>query len=406
MKIAIFTDVFLDISGGIVTSIRSQKNQLEKMGHTVYLFTPAFHRTDKEIADFAKKNIFIVPTCKVIRPTIPIARRPAIIEKWVLKNFPEVVDFDVFHVHYEAGCSIAGIRLAKKNKIRLVQTMHGREDVGVEDLIPAPFRFPAASLMNRFHSWYLPHSYKAKKDTNLATSRARARMWTMMVNHANQADVVITPSHHFGAKLREYGVNRVMDVVSNGVEDDFVTEKVPVRKLEPGEKLNIIWNSRLDGNKRIMEFLEALTMIKTPYSLEIFGDGLEEKKARHYAEKHHLNVKFNGHIERDLILEKMNKSQLSVLVSYHFDNQPMTLIEAEVRGMPVLICDPDMQEIMPRGGYALATGPEPACIAKAIDEIASHPERIEKMSETMLAHRDEKKQSIQIEKLLKIYQGK
>ena len=67
-----------------------------------------------------------------------------------------------------------------------------------------------------------------------------------------------------------------------------------------------------------MEFLEALTMVKTPYSLEIFGDGLEEKKARRYAEKHNLNVKFNGHIERDLILEKMNRSQLSVLVSYHF----------------------------------------------------------------------------------------
>jgi glycosyltransferase involved in cell wall biosynthesis len=231
-------------------------------------------------------------------------------------------------------------------------------------------------------------------------------MWTMMVNHANQADVVITPSHHFGAKLREYGVNRIMDVVSNGVEDDFVNEKVPVRELKSGEKLNIIWNSRLDGNKRIMEFLEALTLVKSPYFVSFFGDGLEEKKARRYAEKHKLNVKFNGRIERDLILEKMNKSQLSVLVSYHFDNQPMTLIEAEVRGMPVLICDPDMQEIMPRGGYALTTGPEPASIAKAIDELATHPERIAKMSETMLAHRDEKKQSIQIEKLLKIYQGK
>ena len=54
----------------------------------------------------------------------------------------------------------------------------------------------------------------------------------------------------------------------------------------------------------------------------------------------------------------------------------------------------------------LASGPEPAAIAKAIDDLAAHPERIEKMSETMLAHRDEKKQSIQIEKLLKIYQGK
>ena len=57
MKIAIFTDVFLDISGGIVTSIRSQKNQLEKMGHTVYLFTPAFHNTIMTFPNWKIKKI-------------------------------------------------------------------------------------------------------------------------------------------------------------------------------------------------------------------------------------------------------------------------------------------------------------------------------------------------------------
>ena len=64
-----------------------------------------------------------------------------------------------------------------------------------------------------------------------------------------------------------------------------------------------------------------------------------------------------------------------------------------------------MQEIMPSGGYVLAGGPEPADLAKAIDELYEHPERIAKMSEIMIKHRGEKKQSIQVEKLLKVYSG-
>ena len=295
MKIAFFSDVFLDASGGIVTSIRSQKTELENMGHEVYLFTAGFRRKKEEWKKFADKKIFIVPSCRFFfKPVMPIARRPAKVEKWILKNFPEIKDFDAFHVHYEAGCSIAGIRLAKKFNIRLVQTMHGREDIGVEDMIPAPFRWLVATLLNKFHSWYLPHTVKVPRDNECVTTRARSKMWSLMINHANQADVVLTPSKHFGATLKKYGVTRPMDVVSNGVEDKFVTEKVPVREYDKSKPLEIIWNSRLSKEKRIMEFLEALRMVKVPYHMETFGDGFDQKKAERYVKKYNMNVKIYG----------------------------------------------------------------------------------------------------------------
>lgn len=407
MKIAIFSDVFLDASGGIVTSVRAQKNELENLGHEVYLFTPGFWRKKSERQKFAKKNIFIVPSCKLFfRPVMPIARRPAKVEKWILKNYPEVKAFDVFHVHYEAGCSIAGIRLARKLGIRLVQTMHGREDIGVEDMVPAPFQLLAATLLNKFHSWYLPHYMKCERDDEMITTVARSKMWSLMINHANQADVVLTPSKHFGATLKKYGVTRPMDVVSNGVEDKFVTEKVPVREYDKKKPLEIIWNSRLSKEKRIMEFLEALRMVKTPYHMAAFGDGFDQKKAERYVKKYKMNVKIYGPTERDLILKEMNKSHLGVLVSYHFDNQPMTLVEAEVRGLPVLICDPNMKEVVPEGGYIFAEGPEPEKLAAAIDSLADNPGQIAKMSKVMIEKRVEKIQSKQVEKLIKVYQGK
>ena len=67
----------------------------------------------------------------------------------------------------------------------------------------------------------------------------------------------------------------------------------------------------------------------------------------------------------------------------------MTLVEAEAYGTPALICDPDMQEIMPRGGYILSRDESPAAMAEAIRQILDQPEKIQKMSEVMLKNRKE-----------------
>ena len=83
-----------------------------------------------------------------------------------------------------------------------------------------------------------------------------------MVNHANFADKVITPSKHFADRLKKYGVKKPITVVSNGVADETVTEinrrvrKINAsleRKLEEGDKLRIFWNSRLSREKRIID---------------------------------------------------------------------------------------------------------------------------------------------------------
>ena len=110
MKIAIFSDVYLDVPGGIVSSINAQKEGLEKAGHEVVIFSPGFAGRKRE------PGVYVVPTCKVLRLNkAPVAHRPGIVEKWILKQFPDFgKEFDLVHVHYEAGCSIAGMRLAKK----------------------------------------------------------------------------------------------------------------------------------------------------------------------------------------------------------------------------------------------------------------------------------------------------
>ena len=390
MKIAIFSDCYLDLTGGIVSSINAQKKALEARGHKVYVFSTGYRRTDAELAKLAREHIYVVPSCRLFfKGLTPVSRRPKVIEKWLVREFAELADFDVFYVHYEAGCSIAGLRLARRLGVPAVQVMHGREDMGVSAVIPWGLRTLVAEALNWFHSWYLPHPVKVARDGYLADTVAKARMWTLMVNHANSADMVVTPSEHFRKKLIHYGVSKPVEVLPNGYPDDKFPVEVSVKSLEEGETLRIIWHSRVQGEKRIMPFLEALKSVSGKWRMEVYGGGTELGKARRYARRHQLPVKFHGDVPFERLQGAIGRAHLDVLASYNYDTFGMTLIEAEAYGVPAFFCDPDLCEVVPAGGYVLADGPSPSEMAAALSELLAHPERVAKMSAVMRKHRSE-----------------
>lgn len=405
MKIAFFSDCYLDLTGGITTTINAQKKELERRGHTVEIFTSGYPRSDYEKEQLAKQHIFVVPSCKIFgRKLTPIARRPRVIENWILKNHQEIHDFDIFYIHYEAGCSIAGLRLGKELGIPSVQVMHGREDMGETNIIPFGLRTFVARSLNLFHSWYLPHHKFVERDDYLANSVAKARMWNIMVNHANFADIIVAPSEHFKQKLQHYGVTNDIEVVPNGVYDGYFEPNLAPRVFDGNEPLRIIWHSRVSAEKRIMTLLRALTEVKGEYRLDVYGGGGDYYRARRYVNERHLDVIFHGNTDFRSVYRKILNSHLDVLISHNFDTFGMTLIEAESAGVPTLFVDPDMKEIVPEGGYVFANNPSSTAIASAINDIFDHPDKIEKMSRILLAHRDEVRASRSVDKLEKIFE--
>lgn len=390
MKIAIFTDCFLDLTGGIRSSIKAQKTALEKNGHEVLIFSTGFPKTKQELKKLAREKIFLVPSCKLFfRGLTPVSRRPRIIEKWLLKNFPDLKEFDVFYIHYEAGCSIAGLRLGKKLNIPTVQVMHGREDMGETNIIPFGLRSFVAAALNLFHSWYLPHQITVRRDDFLANSYAKAKMWTLMVNHANFADLVLTPSEHFRQKLIHYGVKKEIKVFPNGFPDENFPKHPPMQDFKAGEELRIIWHSRVSAEKRMMPFLRALLKVNGKYRFDVYGGGGDFFRARRFARRHHLNVYFHGNVSFEKLAAAISNAHLDVLVSYNFDTFGMTLIEAEAYGVPVFFCDPDMKEVVPLGSFVMSKNETPAAMATALNDLINYPEKIAEMSKIMLLHRDE-----------------
>lgn len=398
MKIAIFTDLYLEVAGGIPSSIRAQKAELERMGHEVVVFCPGF--------SCSESGVVLVPTSKWLKVNgAPMARWPGVILRWLRQEWAKF-DFDVVHVHYEAGTSIAGVLYAREKGVPVVQTMHGREDMAIAVNVPHPFKTLVGLMLCFLHGRYLPHDVKVQTDAYLAPTVARAKMWALMVAQANAADIVLTPSEHFRKKLKHYGVKCQIVAVSNGVADKLVMRDWPIRRLARGEKLKMAWTSRVSREKRIIPFLNALMLLpEGTWEIEVFGVGNELRRVRKMIQRVGLEkqILLRGAVSHDELMRRMGEAHLAVMASYGFDTQGLTLLEAEAVGMPVFYCDPDMKEVVPKAGAICSAGPDAEVMAKALRRVIEKPKKIEEMSKVMLKRRGEVAQRVQIEKLLEVY---
>lgn len=425
LRIAIFTDVFLGIPGGIPSSIRAQKTALKSLGHQVTIFCPGTQQDFKNpLSQFGANcdpNIILVPTAKFLVNGAPFSKWTKYVTRFIEQKYPNLAEtFDLFHVHYEATTSMAGLLLAKKYGIKVIQTMHGREDMAIAINVPHPFKTLAATGINLIHRTTLkPIAKKSLKPDyqnteikNLAPTIARRQMWQMMVRQANLADQVITPSAHFAKKLQLFGVTRPISVISNGIADQEMTNFTPqVRSYQRSEPLRILWFSRLSKEKRILPFLESLKLAQElepnfRFIFTIIGDGNQMSKVRKFCRKHfdEASIKILGTIPHQEILQKYTEDQhLSIINSYQFDTQGLTILEAAACNLPVIYADPDMSEIVPNHGGLCAKSPAPRAMAELLLKIYHQPELIQKLSQNLAASEKTYLQSHQIEKLLKLY---
>ena len=425
LRIAIFTDVFLGIPGGIPSSIRAQKASLEALGHQVTIFCPG---TQKDYSNPLNKfganhdpNIILVPTAKFLVNGAPFSKWTKYVTRFIEQKYSNLTEtFDLFHIHYEATTSMTGLLLAKKYNIKVVQTMHGREDMAITINVPHPLKTLAATGINLVHRVTLKSiakkslkpDYQNTEIKNLAPTIARREMWQMMVRQANLADQVITPSTHFAKKLQLFGVTRPISVISNGISDQEMTNFTPqVRSYQRSEPLRILWFSRLSKEKRILPFLESLRIAQKlepnfRFIFTIIGDGNQMSKVQKFCKKHfdEASIKILGTIPHQEILQKYTEDQhLSIINSYQFDTQGLTILEAATCNLPVIYADPDMSEIVPNHGGLCAKSPTPRAMAELLLEIYHQPELIQKLSQNLAASEKTYLQSHQIEKLLKLY---
>ena len=427
MRIAFFTDVFLEIPGGIPSSIKAQKTALESLGHHVTIFCPGWKKQqpgismDKQsrfsLSRNSNEDIIIVPSFKLLRPNgAPLAKSPTEVIKYINKLYPNFSSsFDQIHVHYEASCSIAGVKLAKKYHLKLVQTMHGREDVAIYTNVPTPLNYLVAPLLNFLHRKSLKSIQKRKitlpkKDDYLIKTSVHRKMWELMIRQASLADIVISPSQHFAKNLEHYHAAKTVHVASNGIDDELLAKySFKIRERQQNDPLKIIWSSRVSKEKRILPFLESIKQSKCHKNIQltVIGDGNQLQEAKAFAKANLTDAKivFLGLVPHEELFQYEKDQHLSIINSYGFDTQGMTILEAIACGLPVIYADPAMDENIPDHCGLRAKNDTPNAMAELLDYIFENPELIKAMSNAALKASPSVMQSAQIKKLLNLYQS-
>lgn len=427
MRIAFFTDVFLEIPGGIPSSIKAQKTALESLGHHVTIFCPGWKKQqpgismDKKSRFSLNKNsnedIIIVPSFNLLRPNgAPLAKSPTKIIKYINKLYPNFSDsFDLVHVHYEASCSIAGVKLAKKYHLKLVQTIHGREDIAIYTNVPTPLNYLVAPLLNFLHQKSLKSIQQRKitlpqKDNYLIKNSVHRNMWELMIRQASLADIVISPSQHFAKNLEHYHAAKTVHVVSNGIDDELLAKySFKIRERQQNDPLKIIWSSRVSKEKRILPFLESIKQSKYHKNIQltVIGDGNQLQEAKVFAKTNLTDTKivFLGLVPHEELFQYEKDQHLSIINSYGFDTQGMTILEAIACGLPVIYADPAMDENIPDHCGLRTKNNTPNAMAELLDYIFENPELIQAMSRAALRASPSVMQSAQIKNLLNLYQS-
>ena len=181
MRIAMFTDTFIPDTNGVAVSSYNLFKALNDRGH--YCVVVTSNPFSKEVT--FEDNVLRIPGIEMKQLygynfAAPNRKAQKILRK---------LKIDVVHVQSEAGMGIFGKSFARKQKIPYVYTYH------------------------TMYEDYTYYATKGRMETFAKTIIRRFSRW-----QAEIADEFISPSEKTKVSLREYGVQRYVNVIPTGVD--------------------------------------------------------------------------------------------------------------------------------------------------------------------------------------------
>ncbi|WP_433633418.1 cytochrome P450 [Nocardia sp. CA-120079] len=396
MHIAMFMDYHPATLGGVQTAVASLCRGLERAGHRVTLFVAPQPGADRlpNVVPLRAAGGLAVNGFPVVLPT---------------KHNAELIDaafaargpIDLVHTHTTYGVAIAGMKAARRHRIPLIHTAQSRDDAFIENTSPAPY--PVALALRALHGRFVPHDQHMP---HRAESRAARHAWWTIVAQAQAADRVIAPTQHFADQLLAHGLTRPLRVVSNGVDDELIENLggTPVVERAIDAPLRLIWCGRLSAEKRLLAAIEAVRYLDD-CTLDVFGDGDLLPQAAATITEFRLadRIRLHGRITQSECLAAMSEGDALLFPSNGFDTQGMVLLEAVAVGLPIIYCDPDLDESVPAGGGIRTADPSPVAIADTIAELDTDRAALAEMRQILGKYGDSVRQSQHIGTVLEIY---
>ena len=171
----------------------------------------------------------------------------------------------------------------------------------------------------------------------------KIKRWQKIRNKCLQkADKIIVPSKFFKNVVKNWGYERKIELIYNGVEENYANEVENISKMEAKTKLgfknNIILSiGRLTSWKGFDTLIRLISNIERTIKLIIIGDGPEKDHLQSLSKN--LNVSdqviFPGRIERSQIPYYLKAADCFILNS-GYEGFPHIILEAMAVGTPVI----------------------------------------------------------------------
>lgn len=308
MRIAIFTNNYLPNPYGVSSSIESFRIELEKMGHTVYVFAPLFEGHVDE-----NPNVYRYPsldfTFRGVRYPIAIPFSYKISR--VLKN----LEIDVAHAQHPNLLGWAAKKWAKKKKIPLVFTWHTLYD---------KYAHFAPLIPTNLAAWW---------------SIGNARRF------ANKVDQVVVPTPSVKKIIQSWGVkNKNISVIPSGIAEEkfadangnLIREKYNISKSD----FLILLVCRLTAEKNVEFIFESFVqLLKQEGRMKFLvvggGEKLEALKSMAMENGLENQIIFAGVASQKEVKNYYASADIFVYASKS-ETQGMILTEAMYMGLPIV----------------------------------------------------------------------
>lgn len=311
MRVGLFTDTYFPQVSGVATSIRTLKEELEKEGHEVYIFTT----TDKHVKRFEDPTIIRLPSVPFVSFT---DRR--VVYRGLISSYKIAKEYhlDIIHTQTEFSLGLLGKMVGKALRIPVVHT---------------------------YHTQYVDYVSYIANGKIIRPSMVKP----LLRGYLKDLDGVICPSRIVLNLLEGYEVTIPKRVIPTGialenyVREDIKKEDVAALRKElaiSDDETMLLSLSRVSYEKNIQAIIHQLPAVLSENSrikLVIVGDGpylqaLKELAVSLGVEDH---VVFTGMIAHDQVGLYYKACDFFISASTS-ETQGLTYIESLASGKPII----------------------------------------------------------------------
>ncbi|MDR3070576.1 MAG: glycosyltransferase [Propionibacteriaceae bacterium] len=362
LTIAEFTDNYGPSSSGLLYAVQFLEGQTLAAGHRVLLVAP--------IADGPNPHADNPNRREIRLPSVPIPGaqiRLAMGQDFDYRLAQIVVNPpDVIHVHGLGPIGLLGMWAAQQANKPLVITWHTDLEAYAEHhwhVVPFLNAAYQAYQLKQAKSWAQLRNIKFKRPRRGGAQVALLELAAQMLT---DADVVTTPSAKTGKRVLEIAPQARVRVAPNGT--DALPELPPISKAR-GPRL--LYVGRIAAEKGLELLLDAFALVRDQIpnaELMIVGDWQKagiKLRARLRQAASFGSVILTGQIPRERLGAYYSSANVFVFPSIT-DTQSLALHEATHAGLPLVMCDDELQLVADPGVNAIFARPNAVSLASGI----------------------------------------